>query len=50
MSSLLSLHSHITKSFLFSLIELLRLTSADDKGIGNGYQWMHQSGVDSGIF
>ena len=36
--------------FLFSLIELLRLTSADDKGTGNGYWWRYQSGVGSGIF
>ena len=36
--------------FLFSLIEFLRLTSADDKGTGNGYRWRHQSGVGSGIF
>ena len=50
MSSLLSLHSHTTESFLFSLIELLRLTSVDDNGIGNGYWWRHQSGVGSGIF
>ena len=36
--------------FLFSLTELLGLTSADDKGTGNGYRWRHQSGVGSGIF
>ena len=36
--------------FLFSLIELLRLTSTDDKGTGNGYWWRHQLGVGSDIF